>query len=96
MLDEDRRKGVRKYLSVSGTSHDTGEGVVVYPSADIVVAAEFPHSFCGIEDGVDTFIECGPGKTLHGLARKTLKGATILRAGDMASLRETLDALGVE
>ena len=47
-------------------------------------------------DGIDTFIECGPGKTLHGLARKTLKGATILRAGDMASLRETLDALGVE
>lgn len=47
-------------------------------------------------DGIDTFIECGPGKTLFGLARKTLKGATILRAGDMASLRETLDALNLE
>ncbi len=45
-------------------------------------------------DGFDTFIECGPGRTLTGLARKTLEGATLLRAGDAESLRETLEALG--
>ena len=45
-------------------------------------------------DGIDTFIECGPGKTLAGLARKTLDGVTILRAGDLESLREALEALG--
>ena len=45
-------------------------------------------------DGFDTFIECGPGKTLAGLASRTLKDVTILRVGDAQSLRETLDALG--
>ena len=45
-------------------------------------------------DGFDTFIECGPGKTLSGLAAKTLEGVTILRVGDAESLAETLAALG--
>ena len=45
------------------------------------------------EDGFDTFIECGPGKTLSGLAAKTLEGVTILRVGDAQSLEETLNTL---
>ena len=45
-------------------------------------------------DGFDTFIECGPGKTLAGLASRTLQDVAILRVGDAPSLRETLDALG--
>ena len=45
-------------------------------------------------DGFDTFIECGPGRTLSGLAAKTLEGATILRVGDAETLKETLEALG--
>ena len=45
-------------------------------------------------DGFDTFIECGPGRTLSGLAGKTLEGVTILRVGDAATLKETLEALG--
>ncbi|MBR1821642.1 MAG: ACP S-malonyltransferase [Clostridia bacterium] len=44
-------------------------------------------------DGFDTFIECGPGRTLSGLAAKTLEGVTILRVGDAATLKETLEAL---
>ena len=44
-------------------------------------------------DGFDTFIECGPGRTLSGLAAKTLEGATILRVGDAQTLEETLAAL---
>lgn len=45
-------------------------------------------------DGFDTFIECGPGHTLSGLASKTLKDVTVLRVGDAQTLRDTLDALG--
>ena len=44
-------------------------------------------------DGFDTFIECGPGKTLSGLASRTLEGVTILRVGDAQTLEETLEAL---
>ena len=45
-------------------------------------------------DGFDTFIECGPGKTLSGLASRTLKDVTILRVGDALTLKETLATLG--
>lgn len=41
-------------------------------------------------DGFDTFIECGPGKTLAGLATRTLDDANILRVGDAETLEETL------
>ena len=44
--------------------------------------------------GFDTFIECGPGKTLSGLVKKTLKGVTILRVENEKTLSETLAAAG--
>ena len=43
-------------------------------------------------DGFDTFIECGPGRTLSGLAAKTLEGATIPRVGDRETLAPPLEA----
>ncbi len=45
-------------------------------------------------DGIDTFVECGPGKTLSGLVKKTLKGATVLRVENAKTFAETLSALG--
>ncbi len=45
-------------------------------------------------DGIDTFIECGPGKTLSGLVKKTLKGVTVLRVENMKTLQSTLAELG--
>lgn len=43
--------------------------------------------------GVDTFIECGPGKTLSGLVKKTLKDVTILRVEDTETLQAAVNAL---
>lgn len=47
------------------------------------------------DDGIDTFIECGPGKTLSGLIKKTLKGCDvrIMRTENCETLQKTLSNL---
>lgn len=44
-------------------------------------------------DGIDIFIECGAGKTLSGLVKKTLKGVKVLRVENMKTLQKTLEEL---
>ena len=44
-------------------------------------------------DGVEEFIECGPGKTLAGLVHKTLPEARVYSVGDVASLADYLTTL---
>ena len=46
-----------------------------------------------VELGVDTFIECGPGKTLCGLIRKTAKGVKALNVQDGETLQAALEAV---
>lgn len=43
--------------------------------------------------GVDTFIECGPGKTLSGFVKRTLSDVNIFHVEDEATLKETVEAL---
>ena len=45
------------------------------------------------EAGVDTFIECGPGKTLSGFVKRTIPGATILQVSDMKSLKASINMI---
>jgi [acyl-carrier-protein] S-malonyltransferase len=44
-------------------------------------------------EGMDTFVEVGPGKVLSGLVRQTAPQAHALNVGDAASLAAALDAL---
>ncbi len=44
------------------------------------------------ENGFERYAECGPGKTLTGLVRKTLKGVTLANIQDSASV-EAFDVL---
>ncbi|MCD8198907.1 MAG: ACP S-malonyltransferase [Phascolarctobacterium sp.] len=44
-------------------------------------------------DGVDTFIEVGPGKTLTGFTKKIAKGLPALNVEDPESLKKTLEYL---
>ena len=46
-----------------------------------------------IADGVDTFIEIGPGKALSGFMRKIDKSVRVFNVEDMASLEKTLAGL---
>ncbi|MGE5055937.1 MAG: ACP S-malonyltransferase [Acidobacteriota bacterium] len=45
-------------------------------------------------EGVDTFIEVGPGKVLCGLMRQIDRSKTCMNVGDEASLTKTLETLG--
>ena len=45
--------------------------------------------------GVDTFVEVGPGKTLSGLIGRTVPEARTLQVSDKDTLAETLEALGL-
>ncbi len=47
-----------------------------------------------IGQGVQTFVEIGPGKVLCGLMRQIDRSKTCLNVGDHASLTKTLEALG--
>ncbi len=46
-----------------------------------------------LADGVDTFIEIGPGKTLSGFVKKISRDVKIFNVEDMASLEKTLAGL---
>ena len=46
------------------------------------------------EAGIDTFIECGPGRTLSGLVKKNLTGVNIYRVENLKTLKLTLEAVG--
>jgi len=48
-----------------------------------------------IADGVDTFIEVGPGKALSGFVKKVSTDVNIYNVEDMASLNKTLEGLGI-
>ena len=46
------------------------------------------------EAGVDTFVECGAGKTLSGFVKRTVKDAKIYAVSDMESLLAAAEELG--
>ncbi len=47
-----------------------------------------------LADGVDAFVEVGPGKALGGFIKKVTKDVSIYNVEDMASLEKTLAGLG--
>lgn len=46
-----------------------------------------------LTDGVDTFVEVGPGKALSGFIKKITKEADVFNVEDMKSLEKTLEGL---
>ncbi|MDE6182349.1 MAG: ACP S-malonyltransferase [Eubacteriales bacterium] len=49
-----------------------------------------------IENGVDTFIELGPSKTLSSFVKKIDRSVTVYNVEDLASLEKTCKGIGIE
>ena len=46
-----------------------------------------------IDQGIDTFLEIGPGKVLSGFIKKISKDVSIYQVEDVASLTKTLESI---
>ena len=80
------------YANYTAQPYDgTAKELVTQQVKNPVRWQETVENLCAL--GVDTFIECGPGKTLCGLIRKTVKGVKTLNVQDKESLEAALEAL---
>lgn len=82
------------YMNVDGKPVTDGRTIPNLLVKQSMSPVQWVHTLENMQaDGIDTFIECGAGKTLSGLVKKTLKGVKILRVENMKTLQNTLEEL---
>ncbi len=81
---------VKYYSNVTGGELTDFSDMPSLLAKHIVSPVRFTAELAAMEAaGVDTFVEFGPGKTLTGLVKKTLKGVTALNIENLAGLEGT-------
>ena len=84
------------YMNVHGEAVTKQDGIAGLLVRQAMSPVRWVKTLENMRDaGFDTFVECGPGRTLSGLVKKTLKGVTVCRVENQATLDSTLAALGV-
>ena len=79
------------YSNVTGGQKTSFDQLPSYLRQHLVSPVLFTKELSAMaEDGVDTFVEIGPGKALQGLVKKTLDGVEILGIQDCATLEKAL------
>ncbi len=92
-----REPRVRLYMNVDGRPEHRTEDIKRNLVRQMTSPVQWETTIREMHrDGIDTFIECGPGTTLSGFIRRIIPGAVTLNVGDLYSLQKTLCALGVE
>ena len=89
-----KQPSIPVYHNISGKPEKTDLNTIL--SKQIAHSVYFTQTIEHmLEDGVDTFIEVGPGKAVSGFVKKCCKGhdVKILHGEDEASLKECLNAL---
>lgn len=82
------------YMNVDGKPVTNGAAVPDLLVKQAISPVQWVKTLDNMQtDGIDTFIECGAGKTLSGLVKKTLKGVKILRVENIKTLQSTLEEL---
>ncbi len=87
-----RKPGIRYYSNVTGGLLGELPDMASLLAKHIVSPVLFTSELNAMAaDGADRFIEFGPGKTLTGLVRKTLKNVKAANAEDMKTLEGALE-----
>lgn len=80
--------------NLDGKSYNTNENIKEVLEKHIISPVKFSDSIkYMLENGVDTFIEVGPGKTLTSLVRKIDRNVNCINISDVASLGSTIELL---
>ncbi len=83
---------IKMFSNITGKELDSIEDMPGRLARHIVSPVRFTDELNNLAAmGCDTFIECGPGKVLTGLVKKTLKGAAAANVQDIDSLEKLLD-----
>ena len=81
------------YSNVKGRPYEPGDDIRDLLKKHIRTSVLFEETINHmIDNGVDTFIEVGPGKALRGFVKKINKSATLLNVEDMNSLQLTINS----
>ncbi len=82
------------YSNLSGEKLTDFSDIPTRLASHIVSPVLFTKELAAMsEAGADTFIECGPGKVLAGLVKKTLKGVAIFNVENAKTLEKALESL---
>ena len=82
------------YSNLSGEKLTDFSDIPGRLASHIVTPVRFTSELAAMRDaGADVFLECGPGKVLTGLVKKTLKGVTALNVENAKTLEKALAEL---
>lgn len=80
--------------NLDGKPYNTNENIKEVLEKHIISPVKFSDSIkYMLENGVDTFIEAGPGKTLTSLVRKIDRNVNCINISDVASLESAIELL---
>lgn len=80
--------------NLDGTFYNENDDMVDVLSRHIVSSVRFDKAIQTMQDnGIDTYVEIGPGKTLTGFVRKENKEANVININSVESLEAFLDSL---
>lgn len=82
------------YMNVDGKSIEDGSKIAELLVKQAMSPVQWEKTLQNMKEaGIDTFIECGPGRTLSGLVKKTLTGVNIYRIENLKTLNTVLEAV---
>lgn len=80
--------------NLDGTFYNENDDMVDVLSRHIVSSVRFDKAIQTMQDnGIDTYVEIGPGKTLTGFVKKENKEANVININSVESLEAFLDSL---